>query len=425
MSSADNPFEGMPFFGDIMKMFANQGPVNWDGARQLAVSIATEGESEDNVNPMERITFEQLSRVAELQVADATRTTVADSGALEIVPVTRSEWALTTLDSYRPYIESLAAALHDGDVSTTDITTLGPQGDPEAMFKQVMGMLTPVLVGMTTGSMVGHLATRSFGVYDPPIPRGATDKLMVVAPNIAQFAQDWSLDGNDIRLWICLDQTLHHSVFKREGIGSLLRTRLMEYVGAFEPNRDGAVHELMDFGEDFSGDPMSQFQQMFTNPEVLLGANRTPRQDEIRPQVETLLAVVSGYVDFVMDRIGPRLVGSYRQITEAMHRERTASSESDRFVERLFGIDLTEDLYEKGRAFIEGLAERAGDEIFESLWTSGSDLPTPNELSAPGLWLARVGIDTFDADAEVDLSGLDELLGEVGENGSDESGDSD
>ena len=38
-----NPFEGMPFFGDIARMLGQQGGGAWDGARQLAVSVATGG----------------------------------------------------------------------------------------------------------------------------------------------------------------------------------------------------------------------------------------------------------------------------------------------------------------------------------------------------------------------------------------------
>ena len=95
-SDDQNPFEGMPFFGDMLRMLGNQGPVQWDGARQLAMSIATGGEGEPNVDPTERIYFEQLTRVAELHVAQATGLeTNRNVRPLVIRPVTRSEWALT------------------------------------------------------------------------------------------------------------------------------------------------------------------------------------------------------------------------------------------------------------------------------------------------------------------------------------------
>ena len=56
-----NPFEGMPLFGDIARMLGQQGGAAWDGARQLAVSVATEGTSEPNVDPVERMRIEQLA----------------------------------------------------------------------------------------------------------------------------------------------------------------------------------------------------------------------------------------------------------------------------------------------------------------------------------------------------------------------------
>ena len=67
-----NPFEGMPIFGDLAKLFSNQGPVNWDVARQIGGYMAAEGQSEGNVDPIERIKLEELARVAELQIGDFT-----------------------------------------------------------------------------------------------------------------------------------------------------------------------------------------------------------------------------------------------------------------------------------------------------------------------------------------------------------------
>src|SRR4051794_38470375 len=111
----------MPFFGDLLKMLGTQGPVQWDGARQLALSIATNGESEPNVDPLERVRYEQLARVADLQVAQATGLSTSIAGrAITVTPVTRSQWALTTLDAYRPLVEKMATALHPPAAPGTD-----------------------------------------------------------------------------------------------------------------------------------------------------------------------------------------------------------------------------------------------------------------------------------------------------------------
>lgn len=392
MSPASNPFEGMPFFGDLLKMLGTQGPVQWDGARQLALSIATGGEGEPNVDPTERIYFEQLTRVAELQVAQATGLeTARHQRPLLIRPVTRSEWALGTLDAYRPLIEAMATALQRPPGDQVE----QPEGDPtEAWLTQVMGLLSPMLLGMTTGSLVGHLATRSFGLYDLPIPRPPSNELLVVSRNLTDFATDWSMDPDDLRLWVCLHQLTHHVVLSTPYVSSRLGELLLDYAGAFESDPDALASKLGDLEDDPSGgDPMARFQELMGDPEVVLGAVRTQRQDEILPWLEALVTVVVGYVDHVMDQMGQGLVGGYDRITEAMRRRRVEAAASDRYVERLLGLDLTQDHFDRGRAFVDGVVERAGTSGLERLWTSAEVLPTPNEVGAPGLWLARIEFD--------------------------------
>ncbi len=419
MSPGSNPFEGMPFFGDLLKMLGTQGPVQWDGARQLALSIATGGEGEPNVDPMERIRFEQLARVADLQVAKATGLSTSTTGrSVTITPVTRTQWTLATLDAYKPLIERMAVALHPPTEGGPGLPAPLPgeelSGDPtEAWLGQIMGLLSPMLLGMTTGSLVGHLATRSFGLYDLPVPRPAGDDLLVVAANVEAFAQDWSMDGDDLRLWVCLHQLTHHAVLGVPHVRARLQQLLDEFAGAFESDPDALGTKLGELDIDpTGGDPMARFQELMGDPEVVLGAVRSPRQLDLLPQLEALVTVVVGYVDHVMDSVGGGLIGSYGQVTEAVRRRRVEASASDRFVERLLGLELTQEVFDRGRAFVDGIVERAGAEGLERLWSSAEVLPTPNEVAAPGLWLARIDLGTDDLgtdDLGTDDLGTDDL----------------
>jgi putative hydrolase len=393
MSSGPNPFEGMPFFGDLLKMLGSQGPVQWDGARQLALSIATGGASEANVDPLERVRYEQLARVAELHVSQATGLSTSTTGAsVNVTPVTRTQWVLATLDAYRPLIEAMAGALHPpGEPPESVAIEVDPDDPTEAWLSQIMGLLSPMLLGMTTGSLVGHLATRSFGLYDLPIPRPASDDVLVIEPNVEAFAADWSTDGDDLRLWVCLQQLTLHAVIGVPHVRARLDELLSEYARAFESDPDVLGSKLEGLEVDPTGaDPMARFQELMADPEVVLGAVRSARQRELLPWLDALVSVLSGYVDRTMDTIGHGLVGSYDQITEALRRRRVEATAADRFVERLLGLELTQAHYDRGRAFVDGVVERAGPEALERLWSSAALLPTPNEVDAPGLWLARI-----------------------------------
>jgi putative hydrolase len=406
---AGDPFGGLPFFGDLAKMLSQQGPVSWDAARQLAASIATGGESEPNVDPLDRIQLEQLARVADLHVGSTTGLATSHGGRVEVVPVTRTQWVTTSLDVYRPLIESIASSLGNesslGDQAGSGTGTVpgdglpmmpDASGDPDAAldawFGQMMHVLAPMMLGMTAGSMLGHLAARSFGQYDLPVPRPDSDEILVVVRNLDQFGEEWSLDRDELRLWVCLHEIAHHAVLGVPHVRARLQRLLSELAGGFEPDTRGLEERLGDL-DPTDPNGMSALQSMFGDPEALLGAIRSPAQLSRLPELQALTAVIVGYVDWTMDTIGERLMGSYAQITEALRRRRVEESPADRFVEQLLGLDLTQDHYDRGAAFIDGVVERAGVDALDRLWKSERELPTPNEVDAPGLWLARIDLD--------------------------------
>ena len=403
----------MPFFGDLAKMLSTQGPVSWEAAGQLALSIASGGESEPNVDPMERITLEQLARVAELQVTAATGLNPSATGrGVTVLPVTRTQWVQRSLDAYKPLFERLATSLTpdpDAAVEPIESDPFGG-GDPGAWLAPLMAMIGPMMLGMTAGSMLGHLSRRSFGQYDLPVPRPESDELLLVVANLDEFGSEWSLPAEDLRLWVCLHELTHHAVLNVPHVRARLEGLLTDYVSSFDP-APGALESRLGDVDPTSGDALSHFQNVMGDPEALLGAVRSPAQLELLPRLEALVAVVVWYVDHVMDQVGGRLIGSYEMVTEALRRRRVTADESDRFVERLLGLELGQDQYERGEAFIAGIVQRAGTEVLERLWADEADLPTPAEITAPGLWLARIGVE-FDlpADLEVpdDLSGLDD-----------------
>ena len=392
LDPGDDPFRNIPLFGDLARMLQQQGPVSWDAARQLAASIAIEGTSEANIDPIDRIKVEQLARVAELHVAQASGLTTSPTGrGLTIAPVTRGQWIQQTMAAHRELFEALAGSLGGGAamLATDDVDDAD---DPMTkMLGGLMQAFSPVMLGMTAGSMLGHLARRSLGQYDLPIPRPSSDELMIVLANVDEFGREWSLPDDDLRLWVCVHEVAHHAVLSVPHVRSRLQSLLDAYVAGFQPDSSALESKLGELeATDMSA--LTDMQQFFGDPELLLGAIQSPAQRELLPRLEALVAVIVGYVDHLMDEIGQGLIGSYGMVTEAMRRRRVTADPSDRFVERLLGLELTQAQYERGSSFIEGVVQRAGRDALERLWSSERELPTPAEVDAPGLWLARIDL---------------------------------
>jgi putative hydrolase len=398
-----NPFEGVPFFGDLGRLLGGQGAVPWDAARQIALSLATEGQSEPNVDPLERIKLEELGRVAEMHVAKVTGLMTSSTGGVPtIVPVTRAMWSQRTLDAHRPLLERLAESLGASAqlLDAGDELDDGPEAAMAGWFTQLVQMLNPMMLAMTAGSAIGHLARTNLAQYDLPLPR-PSDELLVVVPNLDAFVDEWSVPPDDLRLWVCIHELTHHAVLSVPHVRATLEELLARFVSSFSADPGALERQLGDLSFDPT-DPsgMAELQKAMSDPGVLLGALVSPEQQAMRPQLDALISVIVGYVDYVLDTIGTQLIGSYQMLTEALRRRRVATTDADRFVERLFGLELTQATYDRGAAFIAGVVERAGPEGLARLWDDVRFLPTPAEVDAPGLWLARIDLPTDD---DIDL----------------------
>ena len=309
-----------------------------------------------------------------------------------MVPVNRTRWVMDSLEAYRPLVERLPDKLGSPPEELP-----GLEDDPTAgMFAGMLQAFQPMVLAMTAGSMVGHLGQRTLGQYDLPIPRSVegagADELLLVVPNIDAFADEWSLARDDVRLWVCVHELAHHAVLGLPHVRAALDDLLRQYASGFR-NDPGALEDRL--GELDLADPSSLagLQEAIGSPDLILGAITSPEQEALRPRLEALVAVVVGVVDHVLDVVGEKLIPSYPMLTEALRRRRVEAGEADRFVERLFGLELGQATYERGSTFVEGVVERAGEEGLRRLWIDAEHLPTPAEVDAPGLWLARIDLD--------------------------------
>jgi putative hydrolase len=395
---SDDPFGEIPFLGDLARMLKAQGSIQWEAARQLAYATATEGQVEPNVDPAVRFRLQELARVAELHVQRATGLDTAVGGrSLELVPVNRTAFTSYTLDAYRPLFETLASSLGQvpqvGTGHALDLPEDVDEDDPSfAMLRQILGMVAPTMLGMAIGSMVGRLARRSFGQYDLPIPRPVAGELFVLPGTINAFADDWSLPEDELLLWVCLHQIATHATLGVPHVRTELERLLRDHAGGFRPD-PGALTDRLGHLDPSDGDALSELQAVFGDPEVLLGAVRSEEQERLRPRLDALVAVIVGFVDNTVDMVSVNLMSSSGRIAEAVRRRRVEAGTDDAFLERLLGLSLTRQQVERGVSFVQGVLERGGDAALGRLWTSARALPTPAEVDAPGLWLARLEVD--------------------------------
>jgi putative hydrolase len=218
------------------------------------------------------------------------------------------------------------------------------------------------------------------------MPAPASDQLMAVPEAIDAFAKEWDLAPDDVRMYVCLRDVVHHAVLSRPHVSKALEDHLLGYTGAFRVEA-GFIEQRLG---TFDPSDLMSFQESLGDPEALLGEMQSDEQRRLLVPFRAFLAALAGYTDFIIDKVGQRLVGSYPLINEAFRRRRLEDGPGQRVLGKLLGVELDQTTVDRGHAFINGVLERAGEEGLSRLWSSAATLPTPPEVDAPGLWLARI-----------------------------------
>lgn len=432
--------------GDLLRLIRTEGPLQWDLAFQLAASVAAGDEPDPNPDPIARIRLEELSAIAQMHVADVTGMVLGpDGGALRVVPVSRVEWTRRSLESWRPLLDRLAAALNsppgdqpggpvsgpergtprwdtgfaapsrasaevstgDGQVSDEELPAdpfageQDPAGgahdeeaDEEADLSEMIGRWTsaiaPAMAAMQVGSVVGHLARRSLGQYDLPLPRTPSDEIVAAAGNLEHFASEWSLPLDDARLWLCAHEMAVHAVLSKAHVSRRLEELVIEHALLVRPD----PRDLEDLLQGIDPGSIPGLSQIMGDPSLLgeRESGPSPRLEKVRSQLAALSAAVAGYSEWVTSVVASRLIGGHAPIGEAMRRRRVGRGEGERVAETLFGLRLDQEDVDRGTAFVQGVLDRSGDAELAKLWSDEDHLPTPAEIDAPGLWLARIEI---------------------------------
>ena len=403
MTGDNEPENNYPFF-DLNALMAQAGNGDpWEMAAQIAASIASEGGQEPNVDPSARFEFDDLVRVAELALGQVPG--LNPSPAISIEVTNRTGWAQRSLSSYRPFFERFTEAVGAPSPDAQPDMGSDPMSD---MIGQAFSSLGPMLVTISAGSMLGHLAQQSLGQYDLPVPR-SSDEILIVPTAIDAAAENWAINRDDLRLWILIHEMAAHTVLSIPHVSKRLETLLLDFASAFRPNTEQIQMEMGDITD------MSQLEeigQKFNDPEMVLSMMRSPAHDLIVPQLDALVASILGYVSHAVKVACDPLLPNHEAIQEHFRQRWLNSAPADRFTERLLGLEIDGQTLHRGDSFISGVTERAGQSGLDRLWADELDLPTAAEVDAPGLWLARIGLGdenrTYTFDIPDDLSTLDQ-----------------
>ena len=345
------------------------GPVNWtlahDTARQV---VAAEGDR--SVADAERRGVEDAARLAEVWLDPTTTLPAATTSALAW---SRSEWVEGTLPTWAKIVEPVAAKVSaaSGDALPEEM---------RAMAGPMMGMLQQLggaMFGAQVGQGLGQLALEVVSGTDIGLPLAPKGVAVLLPANITAFGAGLSVPQDDVRLYVALREAAHHRLY---GHVAWLEARLLgaveEYAGGI--NVDGSRLQELLGGLD-PGDPAALQQALESG---VFEPEDTPAQAAALARLETLLALVEGWVDMVVTRASTQIPGA-ESLREAVRRRRATGGPAEQTFATLVGLELRPRRLREAARLWELLEEHRGIDGRDAVWGHPDLLPGPADLDDP------------------------------------------
>ena len=405
--------EALRQFADLMSW--QGGPVNWDLAKNIArQTVAQKGDA--SVLESDRSKVTEALRLADLWLEDATE---FPSGIRTAQAWSRAEWVEATLPVWSKLCDPIAARAVEamsGLIGTDPAETmaelppemqamvggLGGLGGLGEMMRRIGGMM----VGGQTGAAVGALAEEVVSSTDVGLPLGPAGTAALLPAGVAAFGAGLSVDLDEVRLFLALREAAHHRLFDHV---PWLRSRLL---GAVEDYARGIKVDASALR-----DAMPQIDP--SNPEalneVLSGAalfqpEDTPEQKAALARLETVLALVEGWVSTVVATAASVRLPQADALAEATRRRRATGGPAERTFATLVGLELRPRRLREAAAIWQGLTTERGVTGRDAVWAHPDLLPTADDLDDPDGFIH--GKTEFDIS---DLGGDDSGDDETGE----------
>ena len=355
--------------------------IDWSVTRRTAIDVASSGEGSSDPAPAMRafpVATLWLDEVTEIgPTADAPRT------------LSRIEWVQQTVDTWisfaEPVAESISRALMEALKSQMPEELSGALQGAAPMLRSVGGALFAMQLGTVVGKLSGEVV--SAGDIGIPLLSGPGREGGALIPSgVASFAQGLEQDAEAVTLYLAVRELAHARLFRHS---KWLRLHMVTAITDFARGIRIDTDRVEEAARDFDPSQPDQIQALISGGALI--PPKSEAQQLAHARLETMLALVEGWVDVVTAEAAQRIPGA-EGIAEMVRRRRASGGPAEQALSALVGLELRPRRLRDAAAVWRLVAERSDTATRDGLWAHPDLLPTAEELDHPARLLERLGI---------------------------------
>jgi putative hydrolase len=377
--------------GGVMAGGKQSGPVNYDLARQLASSAI------GFVAPVPEKTSAAIADAVHLAETWLDGATALPAGTTKAVAWTPTDWIDNTLDTWKRLCDPVAEQISTVWASALPEEAKTMAGPLLAMMSQMGGMA----FGSQLGQALGKLSREVLTSTDIGLPLGPKGVAALMPEAVESLAEGLELPRSEIITFLAAREAAHHRLFSHV---PWLASQLLNAVEAFAKGMKIDMSGIEDFAQGFNPasltDP-SQMEQLLN--QGIFEPKATPEQTAALERLETLLALIEGWVQTVVsDALGDRIPGT-SALSETLRRRRATGGPAEQTFATLVGLELRPRKLREAAVLWERVTQAVGADARDAVWQHPDLLPSAEDLDEPAGFIDRmIGGDTSGIDDAFD-----------------------
>src|SRR6201993_720660 len=356
------------------------GPVNYELARRVASS------SIGFVAPIPASTNKAIADAVHLAETWLDGATALPAGTTKAVGWTPNDWVDNTLATWKRLCDPMAQQISTVWASSLPEEAKSMAGPLLAMMSQMGGMA----FGSQLGQALGRLSREVLTSTDIGLPLGPKGVAAILPDAVESFAAGLEQPRSEVLTFLAAREAAHHRLFSHV---PWLSNQLLGAVEAYAKGMQIDMTGIEELARDFNPASLSDPAAI----ENLLGQGvfepkATPAQTQALERLETLLALIEGWVQVVVTAaLGDRIPAA-AALSETLRRRRASGGPPEQDVARPGGLGRRPRQLREAAALWERLTQAGGMDVRDGVWQHPDLLPSGDDLDEPagfidrGLW---------------------------------------
>lgn len=383
--------------GTMFAMPKNGQTVNWEVTTSHARKVVAAAGADPTPSETQRRDAREAVDLAEQWLSQAT---TFEPLAVTGTAWSRAEWVEATMPTWSrlmdPIVAHLASALEQ-----LAADQVGEEQRAEVR-RHMQPMIRQAAAGMFAGQIgqaIGELGTSVLTGTEVVLPVLDKPTVALLPVTVEAYAAELEQPVREVRIYLALREAARQRLFVAVPWVSLQLLAQVEHFAREIRIDSRQLEETVSQATDIGAAELSELSAALFTPA------ETSEQKEILGRIQTLLALIEGWVDHVTIQAAGPWLANLSVMEETTRRRRAVRAPSSEALSTILGVQLEPQRIRAAANLWGALLAQRGTEGRDDVWRHPDLIPTAADLDDPLGYAAGESTPTDDLDRE-----LDELL---------------